>query len=84
MPNKVLLKASASWCQPCKNLQNVIDSTELNVDEIQLIDIDENPDFAYEYGIRGIPTLILYEDGSEVRRTSGALTKEQLIQFVGD
>ena len=84
MPNKVLLKASASWCQPCKNLQNVIDSTELNVDEIQLIDIDENPDFAYEYGIRGIPTLILYEDGSEVRRTSGALTKEQLIQFIGD
>lgn len=84
MPNKVLLKASATWCQPCKNLQNVIDSTELNVDEIQLIDIDENPDFAYEYGIRGIPTLILYEDGSEVRRTSGALTKEQLIQFIGD
>jgi thioredoxin 1 len=84
MPNKVLLKASASWCQPCKNLQNVIDSTELNVDEIQLIDIDENPDFAYEYGIRGIPTLILYEDGSEVRRTSGSLTKEQLIQFIGD
>lgn len=84
MPNKVLLKASTTWCQPCKNLQNVIDSTELNVDEIQLIDIDENPDFAYEYGIRGIPTLILYEDGSEVRRTSGALTKEQLIQFVGD
>lgn len=84
MPNKVLLKASASWCQPCKNLQNVIDSTELNVDEIQMIDIDENPDFAYEYGIRGIPTLILYEDGSEVRRTSGALTKEQLIQFIGD
>jgi thioredoxin 1 len=84
MPNKVLLKASASWCQPCKNLQNVIETTDLVVDEIQMIDIDENPDIAKEYGIRGIPTLILYEDGTEIRRTSGALTKEQLIQFVGD
>jgi thioredoxin 1 len=84
MPNKVLVKFSALWCAPCASLTNVIETTDLVVDEIQMIDIDESPDIAKEYGIRGIPTLILYEDGTEIRRTSGALTKEQLIQFVGD
>lgn len=84
--NKVLVKFSASWCQPCKDLQSTIDNLgdELQVDEIQYIDIDVDTNAAKEYGIRGIPTLILFEEGEEIKRTSGNLSAAALKMFVGD
>lgn len=86
MSNKVLVKFGAEWCQPCKSLQSTIDSLgdELKVDEIQYIDIDVDTDAAKEYGIRGIPTLILFEEGSEIKRTTGSLSAAALKMFVGD
>lgn len=84
--SKVMVIFSTAWCQPCQALQATIDSLgdELKVDEIQYIDIDVDTDAAKEYGIRGIPTLILFEEGSEIKRTTGSLSAAALKMFVGD
>lgn len=51
---------------------------------VRRIDVEHNRDAAYEYGIRGVPTLILTVDGEEVRRHVGLITKEQLEKFIND
>lgn len=75
-----LLKFSASWCQPCKQLTETLKGMELPF-PVSEIDVDENRDAAIEYGIRGVPTLILLdENDNQVQRLSGAMTKQQLTE----
>jgi thioredoxin 1 len=75
---KQLLKFSASWCGPCKALSKVLENVDLKDIELVEIDIDENTDKAVEYGIRSVPTLVLMEDGKEVRRKTGLLTADKV------
>lgn len=85
MTEKVLVKFSATWCTPCKSLANLMHNhaDEIKVDEIQHFDVDENIDVAKEFGIRSVPTLVLFEDGNEVRRKSGFMNIDQLKEFIG-
>lgn len=77
-----LLKFQASWCNPCKQLTSVMEGMEMPV-HVSVIDIDENREAAMSYGIRSVPTLILVdENDTELKRTSGALSKEQLNTFI--
>lgn len=82
-----LLKFSASWCSPCGQLTKILKSIpqeELPFD-IQEIDIDKEPGMAALWKIRSIPTLILTDEtGEELRRSTGALTKDLLMKFLGD
>lgn len=82
-----LLKFSASWCNPCGQLTKIIRSIpqeELPFD-IHEIDIDKEPGMAALWKIRSIPTLILVDEtGEELKRSTGALTKDQLMKFLGD
>lgn len=78
---KVLVKFSASWCQPCKALAKVIEENPPEIPVIE-IDIDDSPELAKQYNVRGVPTLVLVEDGDEVKRKIGALTVSQLKEFV--
>jgi thioredoxin 1 len=77
-----LLKFYADWCGPCKMLSRVMEDVELPY-PVEEINIDKQQDLAIQYGIRGVPTLILVdEESKEVRRVSGMLMESQLNAFV--
>ena len=80
---KVLLKFSASWCGPCKMLSKVIEGVELNLPVIE-IDIDEQFELSNMYQIRNVPTLVLLDNGEEVKRKSGVMQAAQLKEFIND
>ena len=78
-----VLKFSASWCQPCKMLSKTLEDVKTNV-IIEEIDIDEQTELAVEYGIRGVPTLVMVDENIEVKRIVGNLTKSQLEIWFND
>jgi len=77
---KKILRFTASWCQPCKGLAMNLESAELDV-PIEVIDIDVMSDVAIEYGIRSVPTLVMVEDGTVLKRSSGVLSVQQLKEW---
>lgn len=81
MGNKKVLKFWAPWCGPCKQLSNTFSELKPSID-IREINVDEEPDMASDYRVRGIPTLILLDGGNEVARTTGTLNIEELSKFL--
>jgi thioredoxin-like negative regulator of GroEL len=79
---KQLIKFSASWCQPCKALASNFNYVDMKDVEFKEADIEENSDLANQYGIRGVPTMVLLEDGKEVKRKSGVLMPDQIEEFI--
>ena len=76
-----VLKFSATWCGPCKALTEALTGVDIGV-EIVEIDVDKNQNLAQQYNIRGVPTLILAQDGKEVKRIVGAASIDQLKEMV--
>jgi thioredoxin 1 len=81
----VLVDFWAEWCGPCKMIAPVLE--ELSVEygkklKVCKMDVDANPDTAPKYGIRGIPTLILFNNGEAAGTKVGALSKSQLAEFI--
>lgn len=79
-----VIKFQASWCQPCKMLSRVVEDAKdkINV-PIEEVDIDENMEMARTFNVRGVPTLVLVDEKSNVVRTkSGYLSEQQLLEFV--
>ena len=81
----VLIDFWAEWCGPCKVLGPVID--EVSVDYSQKVkfvklNIDNNPSNTQKYGIRGIPTLLLFKNGEKVDTSVGVLSKSELASFL--
>lgn len=83
----VLVDYWAEWCGPCKSIAPLLgEVAEEYTDKIKVakLNIDDNPKTPPTYGIRGIPTLMLFKDG-EVKSTKvGALTKSQLTSFLNE
>jgi len=79
---KQLLKFSASWCQPCKSLASNMKLVNLKDIELKEIDIDEDTQMAIKHNIRGVPTLVLLEDGVVIGRKSGVLMVNQIEEFI--
>jgi len=75
-----ILYFTAAWCAPCKALSPIMDSLQgqINFDKI---DVDINTDLSAQYGVRGVPSLVLVENGNEVGRLVGAQTKESILNF---
>ena len=81
----VLVDFWAEWCGPCKMFAPVLDDVAKTYEEkltIAKLDIDANPATPGKYGIRGIPTVILYKGGQVHAQKVGALTKSQLTAFL--
>lgn len=81
----VLVDFWAEWCGPCKMVAPVLEELADEYDgklKIAKLDIDENPDTAPKYGVRGIPTLILFKNGQVEGTKVGALSKSQLAAFI--
>lgn len=72
---------SASWCSPCQQLKKTLSANDLNI-PVTTIDVDAWKEEAKADQVRSVPTLILLENGVEVRRTSGAKTLDQLKEFI--
>lgn len=81
----VLVDFWAEWCGPCKMIAPVLDEIAEEYDgkiTVAKLNIDENGDTPPKYGIRGIPTLILFKNGNIEATKVGAVSKSQLTAFI--
>jgi len=81
----VLVDYWAEWCGPCKMIAPIL--TEIATEyrgkvKVAKLNIDDNPQTPPKYGIRGIPTLMLFKDGNVEATKVGALSKSQLTAFI--
>ena len=67
---KRVIRFTASWCGPCKMLAKNLESINTTL-PIEVIDIDENTDAAIEFGVRGVPTLVMLDGNTEMKRLVG-------------
>lgn len=75
----------ATWCGPCKMQAPILEQVASEVGDIAKIlkvDIDGNMDAAIQYGVRSVPTLILFKEGKEVWRQSGVSQKKILVETI--
>lgn len=81
----VLLDFWAEWCGPCKMLAPIVDEISKEYEgrlKVCKLDIDANPLTPPKYGIRGIPTLMLFKNGDVAATKVGAVSKAQLASFI--
>ena len=81
----VLVDYWAAWCGPCKMIAPMLEEVASEYAgrlTVAKVDVDANPDTAAKYGIRGIPTLMLFKDGKAAATKVGALSKSQLTAFL--
>jgi thioredoxin 1 len=83
----VLIDFFATWCGPCKMLGPILKEVKDSMGErvsIIKIDVDKNQQIAAQYQVRGVPTMILFQNGKQLWRQSGVLTKDEIIKTILD
>jgi thioredoxin 1 len=81
----VLVDFWAEWCAPCRMLAPAIDAVAEQFRDTAVVvklNVDDNPATAGKYGIKGIPTLIIFREGAEVERVVGATSKESIARMI--
>ena len=81
----VLIDFFATWCGPCKMLGPVLKEVKESLgDRVSIIkiDVDKNQQISSQYQVRGVPTMILFQNGKQLWRKSGVLSKEEIIKTI--
>ena len=82
---KTVIKFSMEFCQPCKQLKPIFEDVISNLTDIKVVEIDveEHPDIASDYGVRGVPCVIVTDENDNVlAMKTGMMTKEQLKDLI--
>lgn len=83
----VLVDFFATWCGPCQMLSPVLKQVKEHLGEritILKIDVDKNEQLASQYQVRGVPTMLLFQNGKQLWRQSGVLSKDDIVKVIMD
>ncbi|REH01033.1 thioredoxin [Flavobacterium aquicola] len=81
----VLVDFFATWCGPCQTLAPILKEVKNNLgDRVSIIkiDVDKNQQIAAQYQVRGVPTMILFQNGKQLWRQSGVLSTADLVKII--
>lgn len=81
----VLVDFTATWCGPCKALAPIVDQLAEELEgkvKVGKLDVDESPATAGKYGVRGVPTVMVFKDGERAAQHVGLTTKNKLLDLV--
>ena len=83
----ILVDYWAEWCGPCKMIAPILDEVSVTYEgklQVAKMNVDENREIPAKFGIRGIPTLMLFKDGKLAATKVGALSKAHLVAFIDE
>ena len=83
---RVLVDFNAEWCGPCQALKPILEEAESELPDgakIVPVDIDEYGELAEKYEVSTIPSLVLFEDGKEIDRFVGLMSKKKILKVLG-
>lgn len=83
---KVIVDFNAAWCGPCRMLGPVFEEISNEKDTVKFvsINIDDEEDLARKYNVFSIPCLVVIENGNEINRSVGLISKEDINKLIGD